>query len=321
MLRASKLIIVSILLMVISLSPILADGASYFGDVRFRYEIDDKSSKDDQRDRQRIRARLGLKYSMNNVVAGIRFATNSSSIQSPHHTLGTGDASDNTKFGLDRAFISMNILPDSKLTLGKAGANWWQQNEIFIDEDLSPEGIAFTQSLGGLKLNLARYLVQEDGWTGTFSDTSLTLAQGVYSGDFGAFKATVAGGIGMNDFNNRNITTVAAQFKMGKHTAGLDYFQSDAEEDNTGLIVMFRTMVVGYKFRFYYYDVAGNATLDGKYSQDNFPNSVGFSGYRLQVGFKLFENVSTDVRYYAQTMDADEVDVSRFQVNFNVKLQ
>ena len=56
---------------------------TYFSDFRYRYEIEN-DTLDNFRDRQRIRARMGVKYKLDGLEVGIRLATGGNAITSPH---------------------------------------------------------------------------------------------------------------------------------------------------------------------------------------------------------------------------------------------
>ena len=296
------------------------------GDVRYRYDIDTSSKDKLNRDRQRIRARLGMTFSSDKVTAGIRIATSSLSNQSPHHTLGTKDASDNESFGLDRAFLSIDLASHSNLTLGKAKARWWQQNEIFIDDDLSPEGISFTYQKGNVTVNLANYIASELNYNGVGKDDNFGWGQVIFKRSIGSFRSVLATGFASNYKNSaetslvdRDVFSAAAQLNVENFTAGISFLSSDSDRENNSFVAMFKYFAGDYKFGIWYYDVGVNSTLSPGFSQDNFPVSVGFSGIRLQVNRTILENINADLRYYAQNIDSDDADLTRFQLNLNVE--
>ena len=122
---------------------------TFYGDLRLRYELDWDSQTTsgvprDDRHRGRIRARAGANYRLSDEwLAGVRVRTGSSrSQQSPHLTFVTDDGSrDQLDFVVDRYFLQYK---DSRFT-GWAGRNlfpFWQQNELFWDEDVTPTGLA-----------------------------------------------------------------------------------------------------------------------------------------------------------------------------------
>lgn len=126
------------------------------GDVRVRHESIDISGEPDNghdRDRQRIRARLGAYSEINpQVDTGIRIAT------------GGGDDARSTnqdlngyfnkkQLWLDQAYIDYHptALPNLHLVGGKMGQQWVSTGDVIWDADINPEGLAGTYKydLGG----------------------------------------------------------------------------------------------------------------------------------------------------------------------------
>ena len=120
-----------------------------YGDIRLRHEVDWDSQTSsgaprDDRNRGRIRARLGVNYRLSDDWSlGSRVRTgNSHSQQSPHLTFATDSGTrDELDFVVDRYFLQYKHQAFS----GWAGRNtspFWQQNELFWDEDVTPTGLA-----------------------------------------------------------------------------------------------------------------------------------------------------------------------------------
>ena len=315
------IIIIGILLL-----GVLTAETSYFGDFRYRYEIEQQDFKDELRDRQRIRARFGAKFEQEKLEVGFRFATSSGKLQSAHQTLGGIENNDNTDFGLDVAYLKWDFGSGSTLTMGKSAVNWWQQNEVILDGDFSPEGLAYSYNRGALTLNLAQYVVSETNFSGIFTDDALRMLQLVYGGEFAGVNTLVALGNAALTYQDssktgRSSNVLISQFNKGDFTLGIDYHMTDSDAENTALVAMLKTKLLGHSVGLWYYDVAENSVLSHNLTQDNFPiTNSGWSGVRFQIGFTLCDVVKTDLRYYMQTMDAEEDKINRAQVNFNVKL-
>jgi hypothetical protein len=321
-----------------------------FGDVRFRVEGDKQDKADGtsrDRNRARLRARIGASFKANDQWSGkIRFATNSTSLNSPYMTLGTGQTDKNGDFGLDQAYITYTPMDSLSFIGGKAAMILWQQNEMFWDDDINPEGLAVKYNIGGLTLNGAYYILEDGNWGG---DISTTAYQAVYGGKVGSMKYTAAlGGAsltqpepsGVNGYQSTQHTIGSLQLKPGAWLFGIDYVKSNASVKDTAYVGQVR-----YKFgdnwglRAYYYRVEAFSVLgDGTYSQDNFPNPgltgvSNFTGTRLQVDYKIASNTNLDLRYYSMKsiedpatlpatpsdalMSADKHD--RLQLNLTVK--
>jgi hypothetical protein len=122
---------------------------TFYGDIRLRYEVDWDSQTPagvmrDDRHRGRFRGRAGFNYRFaDDWTAGVRIRTGSSrSQQSPHLTFVTDDGTrDDLDFVVDRYFVQYQEKP---LTLwgGRNLFPFWQQNELFWDEDVTPTGVA-----------------------------------------------------------------------------------------------------------------------------------------------------------------------------------
>lgn len=305
---------------------------TYYGDFRFRYEIENQELKSNPRDRQRIRARLGVKYILNDMEIGIRLASGANSLQSPHQTLGDNNTEDNAEFGLDKAFLKYKF-GSSTLTLGKHSLNMWRQNEVLMDGDYSPEGISYSYTRYGIILNTGYYLLNEKGWYyGIGRDENLLTHQIVYKKKLNNLSSTFSysNAILTNESYsidstltldiNRVTNIYSTQFKLENHTLGFDYHLTDTNSNNSAFIAMFKTKLMGHSIGVWYYDIAENGVLSHEFTQDNFPKTNnGFSGYRFQVGFKLKNTISTDIRYYFQIMDSTKEKINRIQLNLNMK--
>jgi hypothetical protein len=124
---------------------------TFYGDLRLRYELDWDSQTAagvprEDRNRGRLRGRLGFNYQIADAwSAGARVRTGDSrSQQSPHLTFVSDDGMrDELDFVLDRYFVQYKRGPFT----GWGGRNtspFWQQNELFWDEDVTPTGLAGT---------------------------------------------------------------------------------------------------------------------------------------------------------------------------------
>ena len=124
---------------------------TFYGDLRLRFEADWDSQnaagvERDDRNRGRLRARAGFNYKVSDAWSfGSRIRTGSSrSQQSPHLTFAADDGlRDDLDFVADRYFIQFK----QDAFTGWAGRNtspFWQQNELFWDEDVTPTGLAGT---------------------------------------------------------------------------------------------------------------------------------------------------------------------------------
>ena len=329
----------------------VGDGLTLSGDVRFRVESDSDDNKDEDRSRERVRLRFGGKYKASDLVTlGFRLETASSSLQSPHSTLGVADGGKNASLGLGRAYIQLNLDP-IVLLLGKWGSPLFNPAEFVHDSDISFEGVG--AAIGGgdeIKYTaiLAHHLVSENNWNGAAGDDTLLSYQGIVSGggDIG-WKV----GVGGNTFNDAStedggsdqthtILHAVAQVRAKEMNdirvgGGFAQYSGDAEvdsEDKTAFMAFIRGRAGSVGLRLYYWNVGyAAALLNGAAAQDNFPFSSNFTGFHVQLDLpKLLDAVSWDLRYYTQDtknanvssdagymMTGDGRTRNRIQINFN----
>jgi hypothetical protein len=122
---------------------------AFYGDLRVRYEWDWDSQTPggiprDDRERARVRARLGFTCNFSapwSVGARVRTG-NKNSQQSPHLTFyASDDATDDFSALADRYFLQYK--QDGVTAWGGRNVTpFWQPDEIFWDEDVTPTGIA-----------------------------------------------------------------------------------------------------------------------------------------------------------------------------------
>jgi hypothetical protein len=152
-----------------------ADSITFKGDIRYRYEsINDDSQLDADketftRERERIRARLGLEAKCNdNLKAGIQMSTGQSDPVSGNQTIGDGFAKDDFKLSL--AYFDYNFFGDNPNELHLVGGKMNNPFETLPDDlvwdgDLTPEGLAIKGQLPAgavtLALNASSFWVQE----------------------------------------------------------------------------------------------------------------------------------------------------------------
>ena len=147
----------------------------FYGDFRYRYEYRDADWKSGSTDRHRIRARVGLKYDINDEftfdfrIATAEFfddddGTVGGDFVSGNKTLGDYWASDNA--WIDRAYVAYNPNWANEVTMlfGKMSNPFHKvgKNQLIWDGDLNPEGIAMQYKTGELFVNGMFGMVQEN---------------------------------------------------------------------------------------------------------------------------------------------------------------
>jgi len=190
------------------------------GDLRLRYEEDWDSQtaggvERTDRTRGRMRARVNFAYAFEDKAwtAGTRIRTGSThSQQSPHLTFASDDGvRDDLEFVFDRYFVQYK---KEELTAWAGRNSWpfWQQNEFFWDDDVTPTGVAGTYETTAGKGKLTSVLgafALPDGGYGL--NGNLFGAQVRYGAPVGNGQFTIAGALhkldgstGAEDLRNRN---------------------------------------------------------------------------------------------------------------------
>jgi hypothetical protein len=273
----------------------------FYGDVRFRTEMDRDSERTDgskrvDRDRFRYRLRFGLKYALNkSIELGGRIRSgNPLNQQSPHTTLGKEFHSDD--FSIDKAYIKLSDMKGNWAWVGKNSMPFWKQNELLWDDDVNPEGIALG---GSFKLSeeskltpVFGYFIVGHSGKKLSSDNQLSIAQLKYDTKPGENNLIVSSGmISGKDLPNT---------PDGTHTFLIDYsiwassFQFNL--NNTGL-----------KFGLDYFtnlnDYKNNANIPDVFEDqtDAFVGSVFYNTNYWQFGY-FYANVEkfATVDYFAQ---------------------
>lgn len=173
---------------------------SVYGDFRGRLEADwdslrsDGSQRDD-RNRLRVRFRVGLEYKANeNISFGFRVRSGSDdSQQSPHITVvdfddnNTGDA----HFNLDKWYFKYSTGKVSAW-LGRNSLPFWKADELMLDDDVTLAGLGFTYNGKRVTFN-AGYFSNPAGMKNFTGNTGV--AQVVWNTAVGDTKLVFAGGV------------------------------------------------------------------------------------------------------------------------------
>lgn len=125
------------------------------GDMRLRHESDFELDSQSDRNRERIRLRLGANYRLTDeILLGSRLSTgNPADPNSPHVTMG--NVFRRFDVSADRAFFAYRPgnIPGARLTLGKFGHPFYQNpiyGELVWDADVQPEGALLDYRLAKL---------------------------------------------------------------------------------------------------------------------------------------------------------------------------
>ena len=317
------------------------------GDVRFRQEtvkIQGESNNGGRdKDRQRIRARLGAYTEINNQVdTGIRIATGSSD-----DARSTNQDQDNyfnkKSIWLDLGYIDYH--PDQIKNLhvigGKMLQPWVSMGDIIWDSDINPEGLALTYkyplgSSAELFGSLGNYNLKDnvDG-DGVQFRNDLRLTSGQLGTRFSVtdnLKMTLGGSIYayQNDQNSTctSSTTPCAlavngnsaneQFRLYEGFAQADigglavplafYGQyvknNDASNDqDTAWLLGAKSKVFGFNLDYNYRDTQRNAVV-GAFTDSDFANgTTGSRGHKMKVSYDIDKNFAVGATYFLTKAD------------------
>jgi hypothetical protein len=191
-----------------------------YGDVRLRGERDWSSTQSDgtersDRARGRVRARLGFTYTYDeHLTFGARLRTgNSQDQQSPHQTLG--DEFDTKGVNFDRVYLH-GTWDWGWAWGGKNSFPFWAQNELFWDEDVTPEGLAAGTSydVGNSAIRLkpaaGYFLIESSSSSNEFHDKAYMAAAQLAVEAPAGKKVDVSGAAGRFSFHDNPVTTDVA---------------------------------------------------------------------------------------------------------------
>ncbi|MBX8499827.1 putative porin [Pseudomonas cichorii] len=335
-----------------------ATKTQFKGDVRVRQEtinIDGQTNAQDK-DRQRIRARLGAYTEINpQVSTGIRIATGGSSdARSTNQDLDGYFVKKDLWLDLGYIDYAPTAVKDLHVIGGKMNQPWVSMGDVIWDNDINPEGLAATYKLplGGkteLFGSAGHYTLKDniDG-DGTQFRHDLTM----YAGQLGArfaptddLKVTLGGSV----YGFRNDKDSAAlrvngnttnQFRLYEGFGQIDisglglplalYGQyvvnNDSTDDqDTAWLTGVKTKVFGFNLDYNYRDTQRNAVV-GAFTDSDFANgTTGSRGHKLKVGYEIDKNFSVGATYfltqadYATSTSPRDSDVKTLQLDVEAK--
>lgn len=317
------------------------------GDVRFRQEtvkIQGESNNGGRdKDRQRIRARLGAYTEINSQVdTGIRIATGSSD-----DARSTNQDQDNyfdkKSIWLDLGYIDYH--PDQIKNLhvigGKMLQPWVNMGDVIWDSDINPEGLALTYkyplgSSAELFGSIGNYNLKDnvDG-DGVQFRHDLRLTSGQLGTRFSItdnLKMTLGGSVYayQNDKDSRCTTTTTpcalavngnsadnqfrlyegfAQADIGGLAVPLAFYgqyvkNNDAVTDqDTAWLIGAKSKVFGFNLDYNYRDIQRNAVV-GAFTDSDFANgTTGSRGHKMKVSYDIDKNFALGATYFLTKAD------------------
>ncbi len=321
-----------------------AENISLYGDFRYRHEQIDGDNTS-QRDRHRIRARVGLKGKIDDEWSfDLRLATGSDDPTSTNQDLDGGFSSKD--IWLDRAYLTYkpHHIEGLSVVAGKISNPFYTvgKNQLIWDGDLNPEGIAFKYTR---KLNDATSLFANGGgmWVeerGSDTDTSLWGIQGglthALKNDskltggtsyfkygniqgkpaIGAFLGNTSdGGVYAYDYELLELFGEYAT-KLGDVPVSLygDYVVNTASgvSDDTGWLIgttYNKASAPGtWQAGYEYRDIERDAVL-GRFNDSDFiGGGTDGKGHKFSFKYALAKNVAAGATYFLNKRDADGGD-------------
>lgn len=144
------------------------------GDVRYRYQYTDDSSTSSTREEDLLRARLSVEGKVNDRITAVIGVATSSAPGNPRGANVQLDGAFSRKsLYLDLAYFDWNIAGGAHLIGGKMKIPFARPGQsLFWDNDVNPEGLAFTYSAGSMFGSAWSYWIEENVQTGVAANTA-----------------------------------------------------------------------------------------------------------------------------------------------------
>jgi len=336
----------------VSQSPSWANNIEISGDLRTRYEGIDDDSKEDVRNRNRIRSRLDITAQINEAwVFSLGLAGGGDDPISTNQTLGNGGSTKD--FRLDYALFEYHGIENLMITGGKYKNVFFKpggQNMIF-DGDYRPEGIGMQYENNNLFFNAATIFVESDDKAGSQDEEMMWGAQLGYemlldNGDLtiGAsfFNAALKGSSPF--YNNQpysntldangnylyNYETVElfaeANFRLGSQPLRLygDYAQNqDAGDFDTGWVIGAKVGNISgtgtWEFGYAFQDLEADAVYAALTDSDFANSGTDGKGHILKGAYGIGESTEIGFTYfineYGKASNGSEIDYDRLQLD------
>jgi len=319
------------------------------GDLRLRQENNKgTSTKDGNKDRQRIRARIGVYADVaDNVQVGVRLATGGSTT-SANSTLE--DDFDMKSIYLDLAYINWQPLNGLEVIGGKFKQPWEKVTGAMVwDGDVNPEGLAlrYTTPFAGAKLiATAGHLVMSESSNDTVSeDAKVTFAQlaakfkiagsktkvGVSIFDFDARNGTLPSiGLGNSADTEFNLSEVFAETNIqlglpvklyGHYVKNNDASGVNSSEDTAWLLGV-GTKMGNWKASYDYRDTEANAVNSTFNDSDFAGGNTDSKGSRWKLAYKIDKNFSIATTYLDTeigSLGSNKGDQDTWQIDLKAK--
>jgi hypothetical protein len=321
-----------------------ATGTQLRGDLRVREDYinveDERKNGGRDKDRQRIRARLGAFTQVNPTVeVGIQVATgNDNQNRSTNQDLDNFFTKKDVWLDLGYVDVHPQSVPGLKLLAGKMRQPWTSVADAMWDTDINPEGFAaqYQRKNGSTTLfGSASYLVLKDNVDGDGvefdNDLALYALQAGITFDLGDARMTFGGSI--NDFNNedqplpsppapvvalRGNGNTTDEFSLYEGFSTIDivglplplslygqYIKNDDDGgEDTAWLLGFKTNVSGVGFDYNYRDVEANAVVGTLTDSDFAAGFTNSRGHKLKAQYDFLKNCNLTVTWFLAESDA-----------------
>ena len=340
-----------------------AENLRLYGDFRYRHEIIDTENSDGSnkkgRNRQRIRARLGMTYKVNdNMDFDLRFASGSNDPVSTNQTLDEYFTS--KSFWLDRAYLSWHTSDNLTVLAGKMCNPFYSamNNQLIWDSDLNPEGIAaqYNYKINDRTtafVNAAGFWVEEES---SDVDQSLWGIQGYIKKEFENCYAL--GGLSYYDYSN--VQGSEPFFESNGNKLGFgNTLENDTYVNNYDLFEIFgecgtkvgtvpvavygsfvnnmgaktsgdKAWLVGCKINkvkkpgtwelsYDYRDVEKDAVFGVFCDSDFAGGGTDAKGHRVGFDYQVAKNVKAGITHFYNQRTDDDLDYNRTMLDFSIK--
>jgi hypothetical protein len=333
------------------------DKVSLKGDLRVRYENIDDESATDERNRERIRARLGvIARPQDNLELGLGLTTtDNNDPRSSNQTIGNGNSS--KEFALDLAYFRWTVLQGLNISGGKFQNVLYRpgQQGLLWDSDWNPEGFGLNYVNGPFFANAIGVWLESDSnkteeftWGGQLGavipfaeDARLTAGVGYYNFNTegkGAFYGSATNFLGnsYDPLTNTflyNYEEIEAFAELGLKVAGLPlgiYAEfvknTDADEYDTGWVAGAQLGAAkargSWQISYAYQDLEADAVYAGLTDSDFAGGKTDNKGHRLQGAYALSDKWNVALTYLMNEAAVDTgagLDYDRFQLDMNFK--
>ncbi len=330
------------------------DALKFYGDLRLRFEKDYSVTGKEARDRTRYRFRFGLVHKRgDNIEVGARIRTgNPTDQQSPHQNFGGDFGSKPLNF--DKIYFKYKF-ESGWFWIGKNSFPFWKQNEMFWDDDVTPEGVSASYSAKdfageGSKLTLTGGQFIIDHFNEGLFESTISAAQVSLNKKSDAVDITAATGIYL--FNNEvrdsvsynalngmdhKIFVASAQVKFNLSsdvlmTLGADFMRNfedptvaGFEGETNGFVAQVSVKPGKWTLAAYYANIQKFAVVPN-FAQDDWwrfgsghTNSSDLKGFEIRVAYQLARKMNLVARHYVTEEIVGSKDANRFRLDFNIK--